>query len=113
MPNLRPGRRSNTFEQRCVKSMVSEVCGCIGEDMLVDKCRGCYVWGREFMKSGDDFIGINDSEISIYWPSCEHRNVDCGSEVIRLGKRYTVKNGFPRNLHNGWKCAELEYCGLC
>lgn len=114
MPNFRPGRRDETFEDRCLKDVFSCVCRKLGDWLHVDNCRGCYVWHRDLDKRDDlGDIRITQYEMAIYWPACEKRNVVCGSEVIRKGKRYTVKYGFPIDQGNGWMCAELEYCGVC
>ncbi len=115
MPNFRPGSRDDCFEDRCLKTAVLKACECLGDRLRLEgDCETrCWVWNRVPFKHED--LGerqIVDSDITMYWPTCEKRRVVCGSVINRKGKRYDVSED-PVDLYNGWTCAPLNYCGLC
>ena len=112
MPTFCPGRRTDTFESRCVNQAACEVCECFGDRLLIDGVSHCVVWDREHVKYEQGSAGVPTSTIEICWPTCKPIAIKVGSKVIRNGLVYTVRDE-PQNQHDGWTCTQLRYCGKC
>lgn len=113
MPTFRPGKRGDTFEERCLCEPLIELCECRGDrNTLIDGVKHCVIWDREYNKYDNGEVGVATSTIEICWPTCRPIDVRKNSTVVRDGKNYTVREQ-PRDNFDGWTCTTLKYCGNC